>query len=231
MLSEAAEDYLKAIFELLQEGQKEVVSTSELARTLGVSRASVSGMLKKLAEASPKLIDYQRYRGAALTARGKQVALEVIRHHRLIECYLADSLGYSWDEVHGEADRLEHVISEDLGERIAAALGEPQVDPHGSPIPARDGTLPEVAERRLSEVPCGERVIISRVSDHDAKLLRYLEQLDLTLNQTIEVLEQGAFEGPLFVRVVETGAVHALNPGVTDHVFTTRGAPQARVGN
>ncbi len=228
MLSESTEDFLKALYELLQEGDSKAVSTSDLARHLGISRASVSGRLKKLAAASPKLIAYQRYRGTALTARGEQVALEVIRHHRLIECYLADSLGYSWDEVHGEADRLEHVISADLENRIAAALGEPQLDPHGSPIPARDGSLPVIAERRLNDVPCGERVIISRVSDHNADLLRYLDSLDLTLNQTIEIVEQGAFDGPLFVRVVATGAVHALNPGVTDFIFTALTEPQSR---
>ncbi len=220
-LSAAGEDYLKAIYELEQEAGLERVPTSALAAKLGVANASVTGMLKKLAAMRPRLVDYKPYRGVHLTPRGCKVALEVIRHHRLLETYLTQALGYRWDEVHHEADRLEHVISEELEERIAHFLGHPEVDPHGHPIPARDGSLPEKRELRLTDLEIGRRARVSRVSDRDPDLLRYLDRLGLCLHAPVEVVDRGPFEGPLHVRLVGRGEVHALSRQVTDQVFVS----------
>src|SRR3990172_451959 len=172
--SSAVEDYLKAIFELEHEGR--AAGTADLAQRLGVTRASVSGMLKKLARSPDRLVRYTRYHGVHLTPTGRRVALEIIRHHRLVESYLVAALGYGWDEVHGEADHLEHVISEAFEERIAALLGDPQADPHGAPIPPRGGRLPRPNDVRLSEVAVGRTASISRVSDRDPALLQYLDR-------------------------------------------------------
>ncbi len=218
-LSSAVEDYLKAIYEIQHEEGHERASTSTLAEKLGVARASVTGMLKKLAAWDPQLIVYERYRGVELTPAGEKIALEVIRHHRLVELYLTEALGFSWDEVDEQADRLEHVISEDLEDRIAAKLGHPRIDPHGSPIPDAEGNIPIREEVRLTHLEIGSQAHISRVSDDDPALLRYLEQLGLTLNSRVEVLERAPFSGPIHVRVVATGEVHALGRQVTDRVF------------
>lgn len=220
-LSAAVEDYLKAIYELEQEIDRERVPTTALAAKLGVANASVTGMLKKLAAMRPRLVDYKPYRGVRLTPRGRKVALEIIRHHRLLETYLSQALGYGWDEVHQEADRLEHVISEELEERIARFLGHPRVDPHGHPIPARDGSLPEKRELRLTDLEVGRRARVSRVSDRDPDLLRYLDRLGLRLNAPVEVVDRGPFEGPLHVRLLERDEVHALSRQVTDQVFVS----------
>ncbi len=139
-LTQTIEDYLKSIYELTRSGQR--ASTNQLALYLGVTPASVSEMIKKLAESQPSLVDYQKHHGVILTQDGERIALEILRHHRLLEMYLHQVLGYGWDEVHDEADRLEHVISEEFEERIAQALGNPQRDPHGDPIPTRDFQLP-----------------------------------------------------------------------------------------
>ena len=138
MLSEAVENYLKAIYEIEQDSGR--VTTNALAERMVVKPASVTGMIKKLAEGKPRLVDYERHRGVSLTPAGRRIALEVIRHHRLIELYLQQSLGYAWDEVHDEAEKLEHVISEEFEDRIAEMLGDPEFDPHGDPIPAKNGT-------------------------------------------------------------------------------------------
>jgi len=216
--SPAVEDYLKTIYEAEQESADRAVGTAMLADRLGVSRASVTGMLKKLAASTDRLIAYTRYRGVRLTPRGRRVALEVVRHHRLIETYLTAALGYSWDEVHQEADHLEHVISEDLEERMAAALGHPQSDPHGAPIPRRDGTLPCRREVRLSDLPVGQPASVSRVSDRDPELLRYLDRLGLRPSARLTVLDRGPFDGPLQVQTA-AGAPVALGRRVTDEVF------------
>ncbi len=173
LLTTAMEDYLKAIFEL----PGEVVSTQELAEALSVSPASVSGMLKKLADL--KLVDYEKYRGVKLTPAGKKVALETVRHHRLIETYLAEALGYAWFEVHDEAEKLEHVISEVFEERIAEVLGHPTHDPHGDPIPRRDGSVPESLGKPLPEHAVGMALEITRVVSRDREVLHYLERENL----------------------------------------------------
>ncbi|HEY42731.1 MAG TPA: metal-dependent transcriptional regulator [Anaerolineae bacterium] len=223
-LSPAVEDYLKAIYEIQSEGDQDRVSTSALADCLGVARASVTGMLKKLNAMDPKLVNYIRYRGVQLTPAGEKIALEVLRHHRLIELYLSEALGYSWDEVHQEADNLEHVISEDLEDRIATLLGHPQVDPHGAPIPDRDGNISRREEVQLTQLGIHQPAHISRVSDHDPAMLRYLQELGLTLNAQIEVTEKAPFSGPLHIRLIGTEIVHALGRQVADYIFVTLGS-------
>jgi DtxR family Mn-dependent transcriptional regulator len=218
-LTPAVEDYLKAIYEVGEESPGSLAGTAALAERLGVSRASVTGMLKKLASGPGPLVAYTRYRGVRLTPKGREAALEVIRHHRLLETYLTSALGFSWDEVHDEADHLEHVISEDLEERIAAYLGHPAADPHGAPIPRRDGTLPERREVRLSDLEVGMEAVVARVSDRDPELLRYLDRLGLRPPERLLLLERGPFDGPLHVRIITSGAVSALSRRVTDEVF------------
>jgi DtxR family Mn-dependent transcriptional regulator len=193
-------------------------------------------MLKKLSAANPSLVVYEPYGGVTLTPDGERKALEVIRHHRLIECFLNQALGYTWDEVHAEAERLEHVISEELEERIAAHLGHPRLDPHGDPIPDREGNVVILATQRLSELSPGQTAVVQRVSSRDPELLRYLDTLGLTLDAHLEVMEKGPFNGPLMIRVTGGHAglsdvrspgqvtqlserIHALGREVTDQVF------------
>ena len=168
-LTPQAEDYLKALYHL---GQSGTVNTQHLADERGVSAASTTAMLRKLSEQG--LVDHIPYRGAALTPLGEKLALEVLRHHRLLELFLTRTLGYSWDEVHAEADRLEHVISEQMEARIAQLLGDPNYDPHGHPIPRLDGTMPEVGGRPLTEFTPDSRVVLCRVQGENTEFLRYL---------------------------------------------------------
>ena len=218
-LTPAVEDYLKAIYELGEESPGALAGTAAVAEKLGVTRASVTGMLKKLAVGPGPLVAYTRYRGVRLTPEGQEAALEVVRHHRLLETYLTSALGFSWDEVHAEADHLEHVISEDLEERIAAYLGHPDADPHGAPIPQRDGSLPVRRETRLSDLEAGTEAVVSRVSDRDPELLRYLDRLGLRPPGRLRILERGPFDGPMHVEIADTGVVVPLSRRVTDEVF------------
>lgn len=227
LLSASVEDYLKAIYELEILGGEARVGTSDLAEKLEVSNASVTGMLRKLSQMEPRLADYERYQGVRLTEAGRKIALEVVRHHRLIEAYLIEALGYSWDEVHEEAEALEHVISEDMEERIAAYLGHPTIDPHGDPIPDRHGNLKETDELRLTELQAGERGTITRVSDNP-QLLRYLDELEFGLRTDVEVVKRGPFEGPIHVRAAGEADVHALSRKVTDQVFVSPGVSRSR---
>jgi DtxR family Mn-dependent transcriptional regulator len=196
--SEATDDYLKAIFELANEDRK--ASTSEIARKLGISAASVTGMLQKLAANAPPMVSYEKRRGAELTVEGERRALEVIRHHRLLESYLHEALGYRWDEVHQEAERLEHFISEDFEERVANRLGDPEFDPHGHPIPRKDGTMPPCDDIPLHVAPQGSEVRVSRVSDDDPDVLRRLASTGLTPNAVLRIVEHDAVEGPTLLR-------------------------------
>jgi DtxR family Mn-dependent transcriptional regulator len=196
MISHAMENYLKVIFEILE--HEERANTSAIADEMGIAPASVTAMLKKMA--GLKLITYERYQGVRLTDVGEKAALEVLRHHRLLELYLAQALDVPWDKVHEEAERLEHALSEDLEERIAAVLGNPTVDPHGSPIPSRDGTIKRTAGRRLSSVSAGETVTVIEVDDRDPDLLRYLGKLDLYPGTEVMVLAVEPLQGPLVLR-------------------------------
>lgn len=201
VLSEAAEDYLKAVY-LLRRGS-ESVSTSEIAGRLGVAPASVTQMVKKLDGMRPRLLVYTRHRGVTLTPHGERVAIEIIRHHRLIELFLTESLGMSWDEVHAEAERLEHVISPAMADRIADKLGDPRYDPHGAPIPAKGGRMPEPGWQPLHALAAGQRGIVRSVHDADAELLRYLGGLGMRPGACVRMLEKAPFDGPLHVEVGE----------------------------
>jgi DtxR family Mn-dependent transcriptional regulator len=212
MLSQAVQDYLKAIYKLQEQGG--VVSTSALAQAMEVTAASATGMVKKLA--SLKLLRHSPYQGVTLTRAGQKMALEVIRHHRLLELYLAEALGYSWDKVHEEAERLEHAISEEFEERIFQALGRPTRDPHGDPIPAKDGTVRAADHDRLSDLEPGTKGIIRQVSDSDAEMLRYLGTRGLVPDTALEVLDKAPFNGPLTVRTGRTS--HVLGRELARHI-------------
>jgi len=193
------DDYLKAILELGGPEQERVASNA-LAQHLGVRAASVTGMLQKLAAHDPPFVKYEKHHGARLTATGRRRALEVLRHHRLLERYLHDFLDYSWDEVHDEAERLEHFISERLEDRIAAKLGDPETDPHGHLIPERSGALPIRQEVLLSKWVCSIPAVISSVSDLDAAALREMTRLGLRPGVPITV-EAGMRNASLRIRI------------------------------
>jgi DtxR family Mn-dependent transcriptional regulator len=199
--TEAVEDLLKAVYTL----QKEVdpVPTTLLAKTLNISPPSVTDMVKRLSESQnhPPLLDHKPYHGVRLTPLGEKVALEVIRHHRLLELYLSQALGYSWDEVHSEADRLEHVISEQLEARIAAALGNPKIDPHGDPIPTLEGKLPADKLLNLADLPTGRSATVSRISDQSPDVLRYLSDLGLTPGTPLHVIGRSPLKDTVTVEV------------------------------
>jgi DtxR family transcriptional regulator, Mn-dependent transcriptional regulator len=214
--SEAADDYLKAILELSGEQDLRVTSNG-LAERLGVRAASVTGMLQKLATQTPPLVLYEKHRGVRLAAAGKRRAWELVRHHRLLELFLHDVLKYSWDEVHEEADRLEHFISERFEDRVAAMLNDPEIDPHGHVIPHRNGTLPVREELLLVEVPTGTQATVSSVSDRDPGALRELRKLGLVpgAQVTIEELNPNA---RLLVRVKGSAQKVRLNNELAAHV-------------
>lgn len=195
---QAIEDYLKTIYLLAQE--ESPVSTTSLADARNVKPGSVTGMIKRLAELN--LVEYTKRRGVVLTATGEQIALEVLRHHRLIETYLIEALGFTWDEVHEQADILEHYISEKLEDRIAAALNYPSFDPHGAPIPSKEGVMPDQKTASLTTLKPGQRTTVSRIdSDKDSELLRYLAERQLLPGATIEILSKEPFNGPLTIRL------------------------------
>lgn len=202
MLSAAVEDYLKAIYKLQRDG---AVSTKDIARTLNVSAASVTNMVKRLAQIN--MVVHESYKGVRLTAAGEKIALEMVRHHRLLETYLKEMMGYSWAEIHEEAEHLEHHISEAFEKRIDALLGYPTHDPHGHPIPTADLELIEVATMPLSGVEEGQTVRVQHVSDRDPELLRYLEELGLIPQRTIIVVTKAPFNGPITINIAGTETV------------------------
>jgi DtxR family Mn-dependent transcriptional regulator len=200
--SEAVENYAKAIYSLQHRGGGEPVATNDLADRLEVTPASASGMIKKLADLG--LVAHVPYRGVQLTPEGERLALEVLRHHRLLELYLATQLDVPWDRVHEEAEALEHVLSEDLEARIAAKLGNPTHDPHGDPIPSAELIIDESTTRPLSDLEAGDRGVFVRVSDSDPAMLRYLSERGVGLGDRLEVLDRQPFDGPLTVRFGDT---------------------------
>lgn len=196
-ITQSAEDYLKAIFKLQRAGAR--VTTNDIAKTLRVSAASVTNMVKKLAAA--RLLRHTNYQGVELTKSGEKVALEVIRHHRLLELYLLEAMGYSWDQVHDEAEKLEHHISEEFEEKMDRLLGHRKRDPHGDPIPSKDLTIEELNDSQMSDMQVGQRAVISRVSDENPEMLRYLSQLGMVPEAAIELLKKEPFKGPMCFRV------------------------------
>jgi len=203
-LTPAHEDYLKAIYLLNNQGQR--VTNSALAGYLNVSPASTTNMVKKLDELG--FVQYEPYQSMALTPHGEQVALEVLRHHRLLELYLHDKLNLPWDQVHAEAEKLEHVMSEALEEAIAAALGNPTIDPHGDPIPTKDGYVEQIEGVPLSEATPGSTFRLVRVLLQDSDRLSYLGTLGLYPNAEITFHKRAPFNGPLLVEI--DGEHHAL---------------------
>jgi DtxR family transcriptional regulator, Mn-dependent transcriptional regulator len=214
-LTISIQDYLKTIYELTENGES--ATTNALAKKLNISAPSVTGMVQKLASAKPALVEYQKHQGVTLTSEGKKAALEVIRHHRLLEAWLVQTLGYSWDEVHEEAERLEHVISEDFERRIAAAMGHPVRDPHGELIPTVDLKMPLDESTPLSAMRPGTTGTIQRVDASDSKLLRYLEESGLVPGVEIQVIDYSPFDHNLSIKTGRKITVLGLN--ITSRIF------------
>jgi DtxR family Mn-dependent transcriptional regulator len=210
------EDFLKAVYQLGQEGGG---GTQQIADRLGISGPSVTNMAKRLHELG--LVDHAPYHGIALTDRGQAVALETIRHHRLLELYLTQSLGFGWEEVHAEAERLEHHLSREMVARIDRVLGYPTHDPHGDPIPRADGTVASVPPALLGDLPAGTTATVARVSDRDGEKLRFLGDLGLRPGAEVTMVERFPFDGPLRIRV--EGAEHLIGPGVAAAVHVVAG--------
>jgi DtxR family Mn-dependent transcriptional regulator len=211
------EDYLKAVYRLrdsVEPGGQ--VTTQRLADELGVTGPSVTNMVKRLHDL--RLLSHTRYHGVELTPAGEKIALEVIRHHRLLELYLAETLGYPWDEVHAEAERLEHHVSEELEARMDSVLGHPTRDPHGDPIPSREGRIDSVSALSLVDLDPGERATVSRVSDRDPEQLRYLGGLGLYPGATVAVAERLPFDGPLRIEVAGTEHIIGRSLAAAVHV-------------
>jgi DtxR family Mn-dependent transcriptional regulator len=211
----AQEDYLKALY--LLHGDQNPVPTRELAQRLGISSPSVSEMVTRLS--AQGLVEHDRYRGQQLTREGRRIALELVRHHRLLEMFLVQVLGYSWDEVHDEAERLEHVISERMEQRIFELLGRPELDPHGHAIPTVNGKVRAASNRPLSECQPGERVVVERVSDDDAGKLRELDRRGLRPGTRLDVVEESKFEGPIEVK--HKGRRESVPLGLAKAMFVT----------
>ncbi len=207
-LSESIQDYLKTIYELSPGG--DATSTNQIADRLKVAPASVTGMLKRLAGMQPPLVDYHKHHGVRLTEEGLRISLQILRKHRLLEQFMVEYLGYTWDEVHEEAERLEHAISFRFGDRLARLLGEPDFDPHGDPIPGRDLQLPAVKSIPLSETQAGQTVILRRVPISNPALLRYLGEMGVLPGAKMMVLEQVPFDKTARIRVEADGNERVL---------------------
>jgi len=218
----AQEDYLKALYHL--HGDQRPVPTRDLAQRLGISSPSVSEMVTRLT--AQGLVDHDRYRGQQLTREGRKVALELVRHHRLLEMFLVQVLGYTWDEVHDEAERLEHVMSERMEQRIFELLGRPELDPHGHAIPSASGKVRSLSERKLSECIAGEKVIVQGVSDEDAGRLRELQRRGLLPGTRLEVMGVSEYEGPIEVRI--KGRRVSVPLGLARGVFVEEWRPIGR---
>jgi len=223
-LSGPVEDYLKAIYELELVGAP--ASTNDIADRLAISPASVSGMVRRLADQG--LITHEPYRGVRLTDDGRRAALRTLRRHRILECYLTEVLGYPWDRVHAEAERLEHAASEELVELMASALGDPAQDPHGAPIPTRDGRVEEPTLATLAETAVGEQVRVRRVHDKEPARLRYLAELGIRPGSLMRILDKAPFEGPITVWVEDSGGgtTRAVGVGLAAQVFVERAAAE-----
>jgi DtxR family Mn-dependent transcriptional regulator len=222
--TKAVDDLLKTVYELHQ--QVDPVPTTLLAKSLNISAASVTDMIKRLAEVrdgEEPLVDHRPYHGVRLTGRGEKIALEVIRHHRLLELYLVKALGYSWDEVHAEAENLEHVISEKLEERIAAALGNPEMDPHGDPIPALDGSIHAADLTVLSNLAVGQSARVRRIVNQSSETLRYLSDLGLVPDAVVGVAARSPLNDTLTITVAER--THTISMAVARMVLAQTDEP------
>lgn len=214
-LSRSVEDYLKVIYHLSNEGG--FATTSDIAAMLTVAPPSVSGMIKRLSETG--LIEHVPYRGVQLTPQGRRAALRMIRRHRVLEVYLTEQLGYDWDDVHQEAERLEHAVSDELIERMARALGDPHYDPHGAPIPTAEGEIEETELLSLADVAVGAVVEVRQVDDTDSARLRYLAEQGLTPGTRVAVTERQPFNGPTIVRLGGGGEVRVVGQELARGLF------------
>ena len=212
-LTGPVEDYLKAIYSLGR--GTEAVATNDIAQRLVVAPASVSGMVRRLADQG--LLSYERYHGVKLSETGRRAALRTLRRHRVIESYLSTALEYPWDRVHVEAERLEHAASDELVDRMAAAIGEPAVDPHGAPIPSRDGMMDETEYFPLADLGAGLGVRVVRVSDEDPEMLRYLAELEITPGAELLIVSKAPFDGPITLRIGPT--LHSIGPALAAQVL------------
>jgi DtxR family Mn-dependent transcriptional regulator len=223
MNSETVEDYLKAIYVLEQKEGR--AKTSALARQLGVTAGSVTDMLKRLSAAETKLLTYKHHHGVRLTAEGKRAALDVIRRHRLLETFLHDVLSLNWGEVHAEAEKLEHHLSERVTDALDKLLDYPQFDPHGEPIPTKDGQLPQTTHQKLTDAELKTTLRIVRVNPFRQDLLPYLDSLGIGMHTRVVITEKAPFEGPITLRIVgqPTDSVCRIGRNVADHVFVETG--------
>jgi DtxR family Mn-dependent transcriptional regulator len=217
VMTQSIQDYLKHIYELNENGG--AASTNNLAARLNIAPASVTGMLQRLANSQPALVIYKKHQGVTLTKNGEKAALEVIRHHRLLETFLVTTLGYSWDEVHCEADKLEHVISENFEARMAKALGNPTRDPHGELIPTADLTMPADESCPLASLRTDEAATVKRVADDDPALLRHLREIGIVPEVKITVKNYSEFDGNLTLQVEGQKSNVVLGAAVTSQVF------------
>lgn len=220
IITQSIQDYLKHIYELNEYGG--TASTNELASRLNIAPASVTGMLQRLASSNPPLVIYKKHQGVTLTKAGEKAALEVIRHHRLLELYLVKALGYSWDEVHEEACRLEHVISEGFEARIAEALGNPTRDPHGELIPTVDLTMPADNSQPLASLRTDETATVRRVSDDDPALLRHLREIGVTPEAKLTVKDFSEFDGNLTIKIKGHKSNIVLGTTITNQIFVEK---------
>lgn len=212
-LTGPVEDYLKAIYALGR--GTGAVATNDIAQRLLIAPASVSGMVRRLADQG--LLSYERYHGVKLTDRGRRAALRTLRRHRVIESYLSKALSYPWDRVHAEAERLEHAATDELVDRMASAIGEPEVDPHGAPIPSREGFMDETEYFPLADLGAGVGVRVVRVRDEDPEMLRYLAELQITPGVELLIVSKAPFDGPITLRIGMT--LHSIGPALAAQVM------------
>lgn len=222
-LTEAAQDYLKTVYRLTQ--RQELASTNELAQALGIQPASVTSMVQKLSLMDPPLLHYRKRQGVRLTEAGATCALEIIRHHRMIETFLHDFLGYTWDEIHDEAERLEHAISKEMVTRMSELLGDPRFDPHGDPIPDECLRLPARTGQPVSGLVPGEKAIIIRVGDGDADLLRYLGDLGLVPGTALTLIANTPFDDNLHLALTNVEKSVVIGPEISSRIFVLKEHP------
>jgi DtxR family Mn-dependent transcriptional regulator len=216
-LTPAIEDYLKAIYALSSQNNR--VKTTEIAEALNVKPASVTGMVQKMANNDPPLVDYRKHYGVRLTPEGEHIALQTLRNHRLLEKFLHETMGFPWDEVHEEAQKLEHVISPAFEKRMASVLENPLYDPHGAPIPTPELKMPLHSTQSLGDLCVGQTAVVQRVPDDDPELLRYLEDMGIIPGARIEIIEHSAFDHNLKMRVAGRDEPVVLGPSITGQVF------------
>ena len=223
-LTAPVEDYLKAIYTIGR--GTGAAATNEIAQRLALAPASVSGMVRRLADQG--LLAYERYHGVKLTETGRRAALRTLRRHRVIEAYLAQALEYPWDRVHAEAERLEHAASDELVDRMAATMGEPEVDPHGAPIPTRDGAVDETEYTSLADLGVGTPGVVVRVADEDPAMLRYLAELSVVPGRRVTVKSRAPYGGP--ITLVVGRAEISVGPALAAHVLTAPVTAKAAAG-